>query len=267
MTTAPATPFRLDQIGTAAVRFPSGEPIPDQSDISVDPYWKTRMPKGVQVEAIQFWPQVKDKYPGLVLLHDWWGLNAQIKDLGARLACEGFTVILPNLYVRQGGMVTASAEVAEALMGRTNELELLQDINTCCEFLNTQESVKRNLHGVVGYGMGGALAIRFAGVRKRLRAAVSYYSALATPPDSVKNLYCPVLYHRAGAHAGVTDDEVSRLQQIGEEHKKRIEVRTYPDAPLGFCNETRRESYRPEAAHSAWTETVTFLHDCFKDTL
>jgi len=45
-------------------------------------------------------------------LHEAWGLTAQIKDLGARLACEGYGVIIPNLYGRLGGMVTANAEVS-----------------------------------------------------------------------------------------------------------------------------------------------------------
>lgn len=47
-------------------------------------------------------------------------------------------------------------------MAKCNEKLLLQDINTCCEYLNTTEHTKRNIHGVVGFGMGASLAIRFA---------------------------------------------------------------------------------------------------------
>ena len=86
--------------------------------------------KHVQVDCIQFWPQEKGLYPGLVLLHEAWGLTAQIEDLGARLACEGYGVIIPNLYGRLGGMVTANAEVADALMGKLSESLVLQDINS-----------------------------------------------------------------------------------------------------------------------------------------
>ena len=120
MTTTHSAPFTLDQIGTGTARFPSGVPIPTHSDAMVDPYIKTRMPKEVQVDTLLFWPQTKGIYPGLVLLHDWWGLTAQMKDLGARLACEGYVVVIPNLYGRLGGMVTANDDVGAALMDKLN---------------------------------------------------------------------------------------------------------------------------------------------------
>ena len=162
MTTTTAThkaPFSLDQIGTGIARFPSGVPIPTHSDAMVDPYIKTRQPKEVQVETILFWPQTKALYPSLVLLHDRWGLTGQIKDLGAHLACEGYVVIIPNLYGRIGGMVTANDEVGEALMAKIDDALAIRDINSCCEYLNTKDFTKRNIHGVVGYGMGASLAL------------------------------------------------------------------------------------------------------------
>jgi carboxymethylenebutenolidase len=71
-------PFTLKQIGTGTSRFPSGEALPTPTDASVDPYIKTRPVKAVQVECIEFWPQETGTYPGIVLLHEWWGLNSQI---------------------------------------------------------------------------------------------------------------------------------------------------------------------------------------------
>ncbi len=260
-----APPFSLDKIGVNAVRFSSGVPIPSITDSSTDPYARTRIPKEAQVEGLQFWPQEKGTYPGLVLLHEWWGLNSQIKDLATHLACEGYAVLLPNLYVRQGGMVTANAEVAAALMSRIKESELLQDINSCCEFLNTRDHVKRNVHGVIGFGMGGSLAIRFACQRKRLRAAVAFYGKMVTPPTVLKELQCPLLYHRPGADEWVIAEEVEQLRQTAKDYEKQVEIRTYEDAPHAFCNETRKDTYRPEAALAAWEATVAFLNDCFKE--
>lgn len=155
--TTQAAPFSLDQIGTGTARFPSGMAIPTATDAMVDPYIRTRVSKDVQVECIEFWPQDKTAYPGIVLLHDWWGLNSQITDLGARLACEGYGVIIPKLYGRLGGMVTANNEVAEALMAKCNEKLLLQDINTCCEYLNTTQHIiaQRPRGGVPCAGRSG----------------------------------------------------------------------------------------------------------------
>jgi carboxymethylenebutenolidase len=257
-------PFCLAQIGTNAVRFPSGVPIPSMSDASVDPYAKSRLPKEVQVEGLLFWPQEKGPYPGLIVLHEWWGLTVQIKDLANRLACEGYTVLVPNLYARQGGMVTANTEVAAALMARVNETDQLQDLVSCCEYLNTRDHVKRNVHGVVGFGTGASLAIRFACHRKLLRSAVAFYGQIVPPLSFLKELYCPLLYHHAGGDASVSAELVEQLQQAGKEYGKRIEIKHYEGAPHAFCNDMRPDVYRPQAAAAAWDNTVEFLDDCFK---
>mgnify|MGYP001379734342 FL=1 len=261
MTTQTA-PFSLQQIGTGTARFPSGVAIPTRTDAAVDPYIRTRTTKDVQVECIEFWPQEKGTYPGIVLLHENWGLNAQIKDLGARLACEGYGVIIPNLYGRLGGMVTANAEVAEALMAKCNEQLLLQDINSCCEYLNTRDHIKRNIHGAVGYGLGGTLAIRFATQRKRLRGAVAYYGKVSAP-ETLSAMLCPLLYHRAENDAWVTQQDIEHLE-AAKTQGKRIEIKTYPGTSHAFCNETRPAGYDADATAQAWEATVAFLKTCFQ---
>lgn len=258
------TAYTQDQIGTGTARFPSGAPIPTASDLAVDPYHVTRPSKDVHVEGVMFWPQVKETFPGIVLLHDWWGLNVQIKETASRLAREGYVVLVPNLYGRQGGMVTASAELAEILMGRVKDKDALQDINSCCEYLNTRDHVKRNLHGVVGFGMGGSLAIQFACHRRRLRAAVSYCGRVGASSDFLKDLFCPLLYHRAGQDDWVAPEDVERLREAAEQFKKRIDIRAYDDAKHAFYDDVRKNVYHPTAARTSWEATIEFLGDCFK---
>ncbi len=253
------SPFSPEQIGTTAVRFPSGIPIPTATDAAVDPYFKTRIPKEVQVEGTMLWPQEKGTYPGMIVLHERWGLTAQIKSIAMGLACEGYMVLIPNLYGRQGGMVTASAEVADALVARIKEADTLQDINSCCEFLNTRDHIKKNIHGVVGFGMGGSLALRFACQRKRLRAAVAFYAKVTAPPTVLKDMVCPILYHRAGADPSVTDEDMVLLEKAAHDSGKVIDIHTYDAAPHAFFDDTRKDSYRSDAAQSAWESTVAFL--------
>jgi carboxymethylenebutenolidase len=261
------SPFTIEQVGTGTARFPSAGPIPTATDAAVDPYVLTRMSKAAHVEALLFWPQVKGAYPGLVVLHEDWGLNVQIKELANRLACEGYAVIVPNLYTRQGGMVTADAEAAGMLMARAKEADLLQDINQSCEFLNTRDYVKRNIHGVIGFGMGGTLAIKFMCQRKRLRTAVSFYGALRPPFDFLTNLHCPFLYHWAGADESVNAADIEQFRHTAQEQGKRVTIHQYDGAPLAFCNETRKETYRPDAAQTAWDRTMEFLAESFKADL
>jgi carboxymethylenebutenolidase len=255
--------FTPQQIGTSTVRFPSGVPIPSITDASTDPYFKTRISKEVLVEGVQFKPQVEGSYPGLIVLHDAWGLTAHIQSTAAKLACEGYAVLVPNLYGRQGGMVTANEEVAQALASRAKEADLLQDINSCCEYLNTQDRVKRNTYGVIGFGMGGSLAIRFACQRKRLRGAVSFYGKITTPPAVLKNLVCPLLYHHADRDPIVGREDLDVLVQAGKDSGKPVEIQVY-DAPYEFSNDLRQDRYRPEAAQAAWHSTLAFLTTCFQ---
>lgn len=266
MTMTHSAPFTLQQIGTGTARFPSGAPIPTHSDQMVDPYFKTRMPKEHQIDSLLFWPQEKGIYPALVLLHDWWGLTGQMKDLGAKLACEGYMVIVPNLYGRLGGMVTANDDVAAALMDKQIEADVLTDINSCCEYLNTRTIAKRNIHGVVGYGMGGSYALRFACHRKRLHAAVSYYGKVLQPLELLKDLSSPVLYHQAGHSTWTTQEETDALRATATDLGKRAEIHLYPDASLAFCNDMKPSVYRADDTSLAWERTAAFLKTCFQGT-
>jgi carboxymethylenebutenolidase len=266
MSTIQTAPFTLAQIGTGTARFPSGVPIPTLTDQMVDPYFKSKMPKGHQVDCLLFWPQQPGTYPGIVLLHDRWGLTGQMKDLGARLACEGYTVIIPNLYGRLGGMVTANDDVAAALLERQNDAHIITDINSCCEYLNTSHVVKRNIHGVVGYGMGGSYALRFACHRKRLRAAVSYYGKTVVPKELMKDLFSPVLYHQAGKDSWATQDDVEQLRSASVDYAKRVEFHLYPDASHAFCNDMKPHAYDPDSSALAWERTASFLKSCFHGT-
>jgi carboxymethylenebutenolidase len=266
MPTTHAAPFTLEQIGTGTARFPSGVPIPTHTDQMVDPYFKSKMPKEHQVDCLLFWPQQAGMYPGLVLLHDRWGLTGQMKDLGARLACEGYMVIIPNLYGRLGGMVTANDDVAAALLERQNDAHVITDINSCCEYLNTLTMAKKNIHGVVGYGMGGSYALRFACHRKRLRAAVSYYGKMITPNETVKDLFAPVLYHQAGKDTWATQDDVEQLRSASATYAKRIDIHCYPNTSHAFCNEMKASAYDADSASLAWERTASFLKSCFQGT-
>ena len=258
--------FTADQIGYKAVRFSSKGIFDTHKDQMVDPYAATKIPKEHQVQGFQYWPQEKGKFPSIVLLHEKWGLTPDSKDAAMRLAREGYVVIVPNLYGRQGGMITANAEVAGVLSERIDLTTVLQDINASCEFLNANlpedpnmEFTLRNAHAAVGLGLGGTLAILFALKRKRLRAAVSFYGKLPDPLDSIKNTYCPLLYHAPETDDTVTSEELAQLKKVARESGKTVEVRHYPGIGRGFCDQVQPDLYNESAAKQAWDDTISFL--------
>jgi carboxymethylenebutenolidase len=86
------------------------------------------------------------------------------------------------------------------------------------------------------------------------------------PETAIKDLFCPVLYHQAGQDQWVPNQDVDRLRAAATEYKKRVEIRTYQDAPHAFCNEQRVESYRADATAEAWETMAAFLKTCFHGT-
>ena len=260
------TPFTPNQVGFKAVRFSSKGVFDTHKDQMVDPYAATKIPKEHQVQGFQYWPQEKGKFPSVVLLHDKWGLTPDSQELATRLACEGYVVIIPNLYGRQGGMITANAEVADALYERVDLNAVLQDINASCEFLNANlpedpnmEFTVRNAHAAVGLGLGGTLAVLFALKRKRLRAAVSFYGKLPDPIDAVRNLHCPFLYHAPERNDRVAVEDLEQLENVAQESGKTVDVRHYPATSTGFCDKFQPDLYQESMAAQAWDTTISFL--------
>ena len=265
------TPFTPDQIGFSSVRFSSKGIFDTHKDKMVDPYAQTRIPKEAQVEGVHFFPQEKGKFPSIVLLHERWGLNGQIKAVATRLACEGYVVLIPNLYGRQGGMITANAEVADALVERMDQETVLEDINACCEWLNTNlsedellDQTRRNFHAVIGFGIGGTLAIRFACRRKRLRAAVAFYGNPTSSLDHLQGMHSPLLIHAAEKDDRVTTEELEAFKKAAEDAGKSLKIMTYPGTTHSFFNESKADVYHAESAEKAWEETLAFIDKVLK---
>ncbi len=265
------TPFSVDEIGYTPVRFNSTGIFETHKDHMVDPYAQSRPNKIPQVEGIQFAPQgTREILPAMVVLHDRWGLTSSIQDLAKQLACEGYVVLLPNLYGRQGGMVTANAEVAAALEERLDEKQVLQEINACFEYLNanltedkTLERTTRNAHAVIGFGMGGTLAIKTAAHRRRLQAAVSIGGALPSSPETISTLYCPLFIQSIGINSPHTPEELSAFCAQAQDAGKTIKTSLSPQASREFFNKSSEEYDETETERILQT-SMEFINDILK---
>ena len=260
-------PYSLEQIGYGMVRFNSSGIFSTHKDHMVDPYAATRIPKEAQVEGIQYSPQAKGPFSAMVLLHDKWGLTSTIQDLAKRLACEGYVVLVPNLYGRQGGMVTANEEVADALCERLNEAQALQDINACFEFLNanlaedtTLELITRNAHALIGFGMGGTLAIQTAAHRRRLQAAIAVSPALPQDSDLINKLHCPLMLHIPELTNALTPAQLQEFTKTCAQAGKSVTVQHYPDTADGFYN-ALSPAFRSSESDNVLQSSMEFINN------
>ena len=210
---------------------------------------------GVALRAFLAKPtHVEGQAPTILLLHEWWGLNDHIKDVARRLALEGYAVLAPDLYSRQGSKVTTVPSEAAALMNAVSSQWVLRDLNAATKHLKAQPFVDPWRIGTLGFSMGGTFALTQAGHNSDLKAAVVFYGKVP-PIETFRYVLCPIQYHYGAKDGWVTRQEVDRLRQGLDQHGKPGSIHIYPEADHAFFNDARPEVYREQDAKLAWERT------------
>jgi carboxymethylenebutenolidase len=200
-------------------------------------------------------PQGKDQHPGLIVLQEFWGLNDHIKDVTRRLAAEGFVALAPDMY---DGKVTTDATEARQLLMSMDQAVALQKLNGAVEYLKSHAQVAPDRIGVIGFCMGGFLALNLACHNRDVRVATPFYGRI--PPDSVlENLNAPILYFFGEQDHHLPAADVDRLEQFLKRTGRSGGVVRYPKADHAFFNDTRKEVYREADAKDAWNKALAFL--------
>ncbi|MFN8547609.1 MAG: alpha/beta fold hydrolase [Candidatus Eisenbacteria bacterium] len=124
-----------------------------------------------------FVPAVQGRGPGLLVLQEWWGLVPHVEDLCNRFAAEGFTCLAPDLY---HGKTTKSPDEAGKLMMALNIEGALRDLMAAAAYLEAQSATTGERVGVVGFCMGGQLALYAACNAPEVGAAVDSTASTRT---------------------------------------------------------------------------------------
>ncbi len=197
---------------------------------------------------------------GVVVIHDLSGLANHIIDVCDRLSAEGFTALAPDLH--HGRTVPGSNPDGAANAGRALDVErAAKELSGAVDFLQGHHSVRGHGVGVVGFGMGGGLAMWLATLRPdAVRAAVPFYGI--APPGSEPNW--PAVTAAVEGHYGEHDDladpeSVAAFEKQLRDLGKDVRVFTYTGTGHAFFDDTRPGSYDDEAARQAWIRTLEFL--------
>ena len=208
------------------------------------------------VQAILYTPEGKGPFPGIVVIHEWWGLNDWVKGQAEKLAGEGYEALAIDLY---RGKVGTTPEEAHEIMRGVPEDRAKRDLEAGFQFLAAQPDVKKDRIGAIGWCMGGGYALDTELAEPQLAATVINYGHLATDPDQLKKIQAPILGLFGGQDRGITPEDVKKFQQAMEKLGKKIDVKIYPDAGHAFENPNNKQGYRAEDASDAWQRTVAFL--------
>ena len=205
-------------------------------------------------------PKEPGTYPGVIVIHEIWGLVDHVKDVASRLAREGYVALAVDLFE---GKIVSKLDEGRALREKFTEEKILADLNGAFNYLKSLSYVNPNRIGSVGFCMGGGLSLLLACHNRELAAPVIFYGRNPSPIEQVKNLQCPILGNYAGADMAITESDINLLKQTLTKYGKKFDIKIYPGAPHAFFNDTK-ESYRPEAAKDAWERTLNFFNKQLK---
>lgn len=214
--------------------------------------------EGKALSAFFCRPKQADRSPGVILIQEWWGLNDHIKGIAQRLAKENLVVLVPDLYSRLGHVVTQNGAEAAKLARALDPEKTIADLVGALRYLKAVPEADPARIGVIGFCIGGSFALQLACRSTEIRCAVAFYGEVPPTPE-LEKLSAPVLYLYGEQDGWIQKQDVQRLKETLKKLKKPGEVKTYPDAPHAFFNDTRREVYNPDAAKDAWKKTISFF--------
>ena len=216
------------------------------------------------------------RHPGVVMVHDIWGLADHTRDMARRLAGEGFCVLAVNLYRR---LERVHIENPGAWMRALSDPEVQGDLQAAIDLLHARPEVSGRV-GLTGFCMGGMYALMGACACSGLAAAAPFYGLLShrrgllhdpqgldparkprEPLAMAPELRCPLLAFFGEQDEFIPVEEVRALEAALARSAQPHEVVLYPGAGHAFMNDTRPAAFRPEIARDAWGRLLRFFRE------
>ena len=213
------------------------------------------------VKGVLYTPQGKGPFPGILVIHEWWGLNDWVKEQAAKLSDQGYVTLALDLY---RGKVATTPDEAHEIMRGVPEDRAKRDLHAAFDFLKSQPNVKKDRIGSIGWCMGGGYSLDVALEEPALKADVINYGRLVTDPSSVDKISASILGIFGAQDRGIPVDDVKKFESLLKEKGKKVQIVIYPDAGHAFENPNNKTGYRAEDASDAWKHTVDFFSSTLK---
>lgn len=194
-------------------------------------------------------------HPGVVVIQEWWGLVPHIKEVAERFAREGFIALAPDLY---HGQIAVEPDEARKLAMALERARAVAEIQAAANFLSSLENVTPRKIGVVGFCMGGGLALSTAAEGAPIGAAIAFYGRPLDVNDTAR-LRVPVLGLYGELDQGIPVEKVRAFKQELAQWNVPHEIVIYPNAPHAFFNNTRPSAYHAISARDAWSRSLAWF--------
>jgi carboxymethylenebutenolidase len=253
--------FRAAQVlSVLVVGVALGAEVPAKERHPVDP--KPPTPRGKAVELTLPGGKTSTAYVarpkgaphgGVLVVHEWWGLNDWVKSDADRFASQGYLALAVDLF---GGEVTTSAEQAQKLMSDLDEKAATEVEIAGIDWL--AQALPGKKIATIGWCMGGGQSLNASLANPgKVSATVIYYGLPVTDVNLLKKLQGPILGIWAKRDGWITSEKVAAFDLALKDAGIKHEFRSY-DADHAFANPTGGR-YNPAAAQDANDATRRFL--------
>jgi carboxymethylenebutenolidase len=207
-----------------------------------------------QLEAYLARPEGAGPFPGIVVIHEAYGLNENMKEIARRFAGQGYVALAVDLFAGRNRAICMFRFMGGLLFNSLNNSGI-HDLKAALTFLSEQPGVDDARLGAVGYCMGGSFAIAWACTDDRLKAIAPYYAGNPRPLEAVARL-CPVV----GSYPDkdFTTKQGQKLDVELERYHLPHDIKIYPGAKHSFFNDTSR-NYNEAAAQDSWARVLEFF--------
>jgi carboxymethylenebutenolidase len=201
-------------------------------------------------------PEGEGPFPGVVIIHEAFGLNENMQDIARRFADEGYVAFAVDHFAGRNRAACMARFIGGMLRG-TPERFGIGDLKKALSVLAEQPSVDGERVGAIGFCMGGGFAVAWACTDDRLRAIAPFYGVNPRPLSAVSRS-CPVV--GSYPEKDFTARSGRKLDAELERHGIPRDIKIYEGARHSFFND-RGRSYDPGASEDAWRRTLAFFDE------
>ena len=215
---------------------------------------------GQGVNGYYAYPQdAIEPLPGILAIHEWWGLNENIKAMARRLAGEGYQVLAVDLY---NGQTADTPQQASQLVQQVANNPFGAEANITKAYNYLTEEKQAKAVGSIGWCFGGSWSLETALLfPQELNAAVIYYGGQIgeATAEELSTLEMPILGIFGAEDSSIPLETVEEFESSLNQLDKAAEIQIYDNAGHAFANPSG-QNYVPEAAEEAWTATIEFFN-------
>ena len=194
----------------------------------------------------------KTPAPAIILVHEWWGLNDQIKAVAVDFANQGYVALALDLF---GAPSAQTSDQARALIGKLDASAATDIIASWIGWARKAEGGNGKV-GIIGWCFGGGWALN-GSIAAPVDATVIYYGKCDLPAEQLAKLKGPVLGHFGTQDPTMNHEMVGKFEAAMKQDGKAETVYWY-DAPHAFANPTGANYHKAET-QLAWQRTLEFL--------